>query len=173
LTALIAVAVLLDPTDDGVRAWFVAALALSLLGDVLLMLPREQFVGGLGAFLLAHVCYIGGFVAGGLRAWAVGIALLGTALVLAPVALRILRGVGANEPELRPPVVAYLVVIGAMLACAIASGNPLAIVGAALFVTSDSMIAWSRFVAPFTAAPVAIMVTYHLAQAGFVLSLLH
>ena len=26
LTALIAVAVLLDPTDDGVRAWFVAAL---------------------------------------------------------------------------------------------------------------------------------------------------
>jgi uncharacterized membrane protein YhhN len=59
-----------------------------------------------------------------------------------------------------------------MLAVAIASGNPLAIVGAALFVTSDSMIAWSKFVAPFAAAPVAIMVTYHLAQAGLVLSLL-
>ena len=52
-------------------------------------------------------------------------------------------------------------------------GNPIAAVGAALFVASDSMIAWSKFVAPFAAAPVAIMVTYHLAQAGFVLSLLH
>ena len=62
--------------------------------------------------------------------------------------------------------------IGTMLAVAVASGNPLAAVAAALFVASDSMIAWSRFVAPFAAAPVAIMVTYHLAQAGFVLSLL-
>jgi uncharacterized membrane protein YhhN len=172
LLALIAAALLLDPRHDAVRAWFVAALALSLVGDVLLMLPKEQFVGALGAFLLAHVCYIGGFVAEGLRAPAVVLAIVGTAVIIAPVARRVLRGVSANEPALRPPVVAYLVVIGAMLAVAIASGNPLAIVGAALFVTSDSMIAWSKFVAPFAAAPVAIMVTYHLAQAGFVLSLL-
>ena len=33
----------------------------SLAGDVLLMLPRDRFVAGLGAFLLAHVCYIGAF----------------------------------------------------------------------------------------------------------------
>ena len=62
--------------------------------------------------------------------------------------------------------------IGTMLAVSVVSGNPVAAIGAALFVTSDSMIAWSKFVAPFAAAPVAIMVTYHLAQAGFVLSLL-
>jgi uncharacterized membrane protein YhhN len=173
LIALVAAAALLDPHTSAVRAWFVAALALSLVGDVLLMLPNEQFVGGLGAFLLAHVCYIAGFVAGGLRAPAFGLALAGTALVLAPVARRVLRGVTATEPAMRPPVVAYLVVIGAMLAAAIASGNAFAVVGAALFVGSDSMIAWSRFVVPFDAAPVAIMVTYHLAQAGFVLSLLH
>jgi uncharacterized membrane protein YhhN len=173
LTALIAVAVLLDPRHDAVRAWFVAALVLSLVGDVLLMLPREQFVGGLAAFLLAHVCYIAGFVASGLRGWVVAVAIAGTALVVAPVARRILRGVAASEPALRPPVVAYLVVIATMLACAVASGNAFAAVGAALFVTSDSMIAWDRFVGDFPAAPIAIMVTYHLAQAGFVLSLLH
>jgi uncharacterized membrane protein YhhN len=172
LLALIAAAVLLDPRHDAVRAWFVAALVLSLVGDVLLMLPKEQFVGGLAAFLLGHVCYIGGFVAKGLRAPALALALVGTAIVVAPVARRVLRGVSANEPAMHPPVVAYLVVIGTMLAAAVASGNPVAAVGAALFVTSDSMIAWSRFVAPFAAAPVAIMVTYHLAQAGFVLSLL-
>ena len=46
-------------------------------------------------------------------------------------------------------------------------------VGAALFVASDAMIAWDRFVAPFPAADLGIMVTYHLGQAGLVLSLLH
>jgi uncharacterized membrane protein YhhN len=173
LVALIAAAALLDPERSAVRAWFVAALVLSLVGDIALMLPREQFVGGLAAFLLAHLCYIAGFVAGGLRGPAFALSLLGTAVVLAPVALRVLRGVRANEPELRPPVVAYLVVIGVMLAAAVASGNAFAAVGAVLFVLSDSMIAWSRFVAPFDGAPVAIMVTYHLAQAGLVLSLLH
>jgi uncharacterized membrane protein YhhN len=172
LIALIAAAALLDPDTSAVRAWFLAALVLSLAGDVLLMLPKEQFVAGLGAFLLAHLCFIGGFAAGGLRGVAFALSLVGTAIVLAPVARRVLRGVQRNEPELRPPVVAYLVVIGVMLAAAVASGNPIAAVGAVLFVTSDSMIAWSKFVAPFDAAPVAIMVTYHLAQAGFVLSLL-
>jgi uncharacterized membrane protein YhhN len=173
LTALILAAVLLDAHDDAVRAWFVAALVLSLIGDVLLMLPKEQFVGGLAAFLLAHLCYIGGFVAGGLTAGAVALAVAATAVAIAPVARRILRGVRASEPEMTAPVVAYLVVIGAMLACALASGNGFAIAGAVLFVASDSMIAWDRFVGSFAAAPVAIMVTYHLAQAGFVLSLLH
>ena len=173
LLALIATATLLDPEHGSVRGWFVAALVLSLIGDVLLMLPREQFVGGLAAFLLAHVCYIAGFVAEGLDGLAVALALVGTAVVLAPVARRVLRGVNTNEPALRTPVVAYLVVIGTMLAVSVASGNAVAAVGAAVFVASDSMIAWSKFVAPFAAAPVAIMVTYHLAQAGFVLSLLH
>lgn len=39
--------------------------------------------------------------------------------------------------------------------------------------TSDAMIAWNRFVRPFRAADLGIMVTYHLGQAGLVLSLLH
>ena len=68
--------------------------------------------------------------------------------------------------------IAYIAVIAAMLASALASGNVVAAVGAALFVASDSMIAWNRFVRPFAAADVAIMVTYHLGQAGLVLSLL-
>jgi uncharacterized membrane protein YhhN len=59
-----------------------------------------------------------------------------------------------------------------MAASAIASGNPWAIVGALLFVASDSLIAETRFVGPRTGGAVAIMVTYHFAQAGLVLSLL-
>ena len=44
------------------RAWWVAAIVLSLLGDVFLMLPSDRFVFGLVSFLLAHLAYIGGFL---------------------------------------------------------------------------------------------------------------
>ena len=46
-----------------------------------------------------------------------------------------------------------------------------AIVGAGLFYVSDALIAWNRFVAETRHGRVAIMVTYHLAQVGLVLSL--
>jgi uncharacterized membrane protein YhhN len=52
------------------------------------------------------------------------------------------------------------------------SGSPLALAGAVLFYGSDSLIAWNRFVRPLAWAPVAIMVTYHAAQALLTLSLL-
>jgi hypothetical protein len=58
-----------------------------------------------------------------------------------------------------------------MVACALATGNVLAGVGASLFFASDALIAWNRFVIPVRWAPVAIMVTYHVGQAGLVTSL--
>ena len=79
---------------------------------------------------------------------------------------------GRPDGALRIAVSAYMVVISAMLATALATGNVVAGLGAALFVASDSMIAWDRFVRPWTWAPLAIMVTYHLGQAGLVASLL-
>ena len=45
------------------RGGVLAGLALSLLGDVLLMWPRDLFAAGLGAFLLAHFAYITAFTA--------------------------------------------------------------------------------------------------------------
>ena len=39
----------------------VAALSLSLAGDVLLMVRKDLFVAGLAAFLLAHLAYVGAF----------------------------------------------------------------------------------------------------------------
>src|SRR5688572_22987648 len=58
---LVGVAVALDPSDPTARRWFVVALLLALVGDVLLMLPRGFFVGGLLAFLFAHIAYVIGF----------------------------------------------------------------------------------------------------------------
>jgi uncharacterized membrane protein YhhN len=176
MVALIVAAGALDPAADAHtrRAWFFAALVFSLAGDVLLMLPRDMFVPGLAAFLVAHVCYLAGFWSSGPTTTALVVAVIVVVLVVAPLGRTILVAIGrAGLPgELRIAVALYMTVISAMLATALATGNVLAAVGATLFVASDSMIAWDRFVRRLAWAPVAIMVTYHLGQAGLVASLL-
>ncbi len=177
LVALIVAAGVLDPVVDAHtrRSWFVAALVCSLVGDVLLMLPQDLFVPGLAAFLVGHVFYVVGFWTHGPGGGALAVAAVVVLIVVVPLGRKILASIAASgEPgELRVAVGAYMVVISAMLATALAGGNAVAAVGAALFVASDSMIAWDRFVRRFAWAPVAIMVTYHLGQAGLVASLLH
>lgn len=170
------VALAIDPVDSTARAWFVVALVLSLCGDVALLIEHDRpgptwFVAGLGSFLLAHVAYVIGLTqldlaAGGLF---LGAFLMGA--LLATVGRRIIRGAAETDPTLRVPVLAYMAVISAMVATAFAAGDALGAAGALTFAFSDSMIAWNRFVEPFAAAGVAIMVTYHLGQLGLVLSL--
>jgi uncharacterized membrane protein YhhN len=169
MVAFIGAAVALTPHSDARRWAFVAALALSLGGDVFLMLNR--FVPGLLFFFVAHVAYIVG-----LRISQTGVApLLASALIVLTVAgllgRRILTGVRVLEPELSTPVSAYIAVISVMTASALASGVPFAATAAVLFMASDTLIAWNRFVRPLDRGPITIIVTYHLAQAGFVLAL--
>jgi uncharacterized membrane protein YhhN len=76
-----------------------------------------------------------------------------------------------DDAALRGPVVAYMVVISAMLTSALAAGPWLAAAGAVSFFASDALIAWERFVSPRPWMPLAIIVTYHLGQGALVLSL--
>jgi uncharacterized membrane protein YhhN len=172
MVALFATALALDVDDPTARTWFLVAIALCLVGDVFLMLPQDLFVQGLGAFLLGHVAYIVGMHVDGVDA---GRLVVGAVLVVAALAVlgtRILRGVRAGpEPALAGPVLAYMVVISTMVATAIGTGHPAAIVGSASFYASDALIAWNRFLHETPYARVSIMVTYHLAQVGLVLSL--
>jgi uncharacterized membrane protein YhhN len=76
-------------------------------------------------------------------------------------------------------VVLYLVTICAMAVAATRTGEPAAIAGAWLFVASDALLGWGRLRAPRPGMPrgggqglgVAVMVTYHLAQALLVVAL--
>lgn len=162
MLALVGVAATVDTADDAARAWFIAAVLLSMLGDVFLMLPSDRFVPGLASFLLAHVAYTIGLSAFDL--WALVLVVAVSALL----AVRILR---AADRDLRGPVAAYIVVIAAMVTSALSSGDAMAIAGASLFYASDATIAWNRFVKPLRWAPLFIIVTYHLGQAGLVMSL--
>jgi uncharacterized membrane protein YhhN len=194
LAALVGVAVALDPTHGDTRAWFVAALVLSLAGDVFLMLPSDRFVAGLTSFLLAHVAYVVGLTRHGGSATAVFVAAIPVVIVAGALGARFLRAARASGPnELVGPLLAYMAVIAAMVTCALVSGIVLAAVGAVLFMASDALIAETRFVGPAATAalpsvgagagacdgekrrlwwgPLVIIVTYHLGQAGLTLSL--
>jgi alkenylglycerophosphocholine hydrolase len=171
LVLFIAAVLAMDPTDDTVRVWFVVALGFCLLGDVLLMIPKDWFVYGLGAFFFGHLAYIAGLqIAGRSGLWFV----IGMAVVVGGVAaigLRIIREVKVKQPELAVPVTAYIAVIAVMLASAFGTRNGFAMAGALLFCTSDGILAWNKFVNPNPLSKTAIIITYHLAQLGLVLSL--
>jgi uncharacterized membrane protein YhhN len=171
LVALTATALALDPADPTVRAWFVAALVLSLAGDVFLMLPGDRFVPGLGSFLLAHVAYSVGLIAAGveLPGLVAGLAVVGAAGVA--IAPRLMAGIRRSEPAMAPPVLGYMTVISAMVVCAFGTRDGVAVAGAVLFYVSDTLIGWGRFVRSYDGGRLAVMVTYHLGQMLLVLSL--
>lgn len=154
-----------------------AGLFFSLLGDVALMLQHRDefnFLIGLAAFLMAQLCYTIGFAQNAFDAdhgeglWLGG----GIALVIAVFgfffAFDLMPYV---ESGIQLPVIAYIVGISLMgMAAALRFKRTfprsfwLVLVGALLFIASDSLLARNRFVRPFEGAGVAIMVTYVLAQ---------
>ena len=172
MVVLMGLASSLHVDDPTVKNWFLLALGLSLVGDVFLMLPQDRFVLGLVAFLLAHIAYIFGLWTEGVSIldFVVGLAIAGLAVVV--IGGRIITAINAGDDrEFATPVRAYVGVISLMLASAIGTANGLAIAGAGLFYTSDALIAWERFVRPRAWQPLAIIVTYHVAQASLTLSL--
>jgi uncharacterized membrane protein YhhN len=172
MLALLAVALTVSPHIQARRWAFVVALVFSLLGDVFLMLPRDNFVAGLGSFLVAHLAYIVGLRIGASELRPLIVSAIPVTVASALIGGRVLRSLRERDrTELIVPVSAYIGVLAVMVAAALATGEPMAAFGAVFFMASDSLIAWNRFVTPMPWAPVTIMVTYHVAQTLLVLSL--
>ena len=164
------------------RWWFVAALSCCLVGDVLLMLPRDRFTAGLGAFLVGHFLYIGGllqapssgagapfsFSAAGLAAATIVV----VAIEAVPATLILRALIRGRRAELLGPVLVYMAAIVTMVVLATNVANVVAAVGAVCFLVSDTVLALDRFVAPLPRGTLAVHVTYHLGQGLLVLSLL-
>jgi len=164
----------------GAMLWIVFGLIFSLAGDVLLVLPREKFIPGLIAFFLAHVCYLIGFsVYGPEINFAVAILAVVVFITSSQLYLRISAGLRESGKEkLRIPVLLYSIVISLMLLTALAtlahstwrfSAAVLCAVGGLLFYTSDTFLAWNRFVERLPGGRVLSMAVYHLGQLGIVL----
>lgn len=173
LTTLLLIAlafVLGEQVPFDVRAWLIAGLVLSLAGDVFLMLPRESlFIFGLGSFLLAHLCYIVMFV---LLPHHRSVSAL---FIFIVYAAWLLGKLWPNLGELKIPVLIYSFVLMLMGVSALWHVNAqtrlpnlmqasLTLVGALLFIASDSLLALNRFRKPFASAQAWVLATYFLAQ---------
>lgn len=144
----------------------VAGLIASATGDVLLalepLLPGKVFIFGLLAFLVAHIFFIITFAR--IARWnprrvpaAVGVVLF-AGLVLSQVL--------EKAEGLKLPVAAYGLFLVAMAVTAIFAVNKSVLlgIGGAIFVSSDSSLAWNRFVGSFSGSGFVIMATYYVAQ---------
>lgn len=172
MVLLIAVALSVEPASPGIRSWFIAALALSLAGDVFLMLDRDLFIPGLAAFLAAHVAYIVGLTQAGSEFSGAAVASVIAAGAIATLGRRIQRSASNTDRRLSIPVGAYIVVISVMLVAAGSTANLLAMAGASLFYISDAVLGWNRFVHPIPRGRLYTMISYHSGQALLVVALL-
>ena len=156
---------------DGFSRWISAGLALSVLGDLCLLVPTagRAFLAGIGAFLLAHVAYLLGF-------WSLGIDGLGfgSALVLlVPCAWVLHRWLAADVPDgLVAPVLSYIAVITIMVAGAVGvwwRAPHLAglVATAVLFMLSDVGVAMQRFKGSGFETKLWAQPAYFVAQLSF------
>lgn len=159
----------LAPISARYRMLVCVGLVFSLAGDVFLMLPGDWFVFGLASFLLAHLCYVAAFAPGS-SARDKLVACVAYAVIAAANLVGLLPRVPA---ELHAPVLAYVAVLMLMGALAAARGwslrgDPrlarparLAAIGGALFVLSDSVLAWNRFGGGIPLAPLWVLAGYY------------
>lgn len=148
------------------------ALLLSAVGDY--FGSCENFLGQMGSFALAHVMYIVYFTGRyltkverdkKLTPKMKGYLFMVAFCVLVLLAVVFTRIVPAAEPGIiRTGVAIYACLISAMLLLALLQRSSLFALGAVLFVFSDFILAWNKFVEPVPYRQYLVLVTYFLAQ---------
>ena len=156
--------------------WIGAGLCLSLAGDLLLLLPRRFFLAGLASFLLAHIGYIAGFILPRpamhpiLLAFA---ALLGTGMYF--YFQNFFQSLQTRRLGKRftQAVILYGLVLCLMTVSACQTmlradwpqaASLFAACGGILFLLSDGLLGYNRFVHALPGGRTLEMMTYHLAQ---------
>jgi uncharacterized membrane protein YhhN len=162
--------------DD--RSWMVVfALLSSGIGDILLMVAEkneEYFLPGLGAFLMAHVCYIFSYRQYRIEAEQNGLHGIHRARLAFPIVLAVSGLIIVLYPSLgsmRVPVIIYALVILMMVLQALFrygrtkyASFLMVMAGALLFMASDALIAINKFLKPLPQASLWIMALYIGAQ---------
>lgn len=154
-----------------------AGLFFSLVGDVALMLQhldRFNFLIGLSAFLVAHLCYALAFGLNISEAGPGGSILVPTIVSVGIVAFGFFYAYDLLpyvDDVVAVPVVVYICAICLMGALAAFRFSRtylrsflLVMAGAAFFITSDSILAVDRFMKPLDHAAWSVMLTYGLGQ---------
>jgi uncharacterized membrane protein YhhN len=155
------------------RRWLVPALGFSAAGDFLLAMPwwEPSFVLGLGAFLIAHLCFLAALLP--LVGRSAPRLVAAAVLVGACVGLLVWFWPRLVVDGMAVPVTLYIAVLGAMACAALLARlpTPWTALGAVCFAVSDGMIGIGRFVLGSEALAVPIWWAYAasllLITAGF------
>ena len=158
------------------RNFLMTGFLFSAIGDLLLMFsPSDDsfFIAGLIAFLIAHLCYTGGFMVQIMnnkpwnQHW--GQLAFSTLVVVYGTEFFVLNRFSFGNLQL--PVMIYCVAITAMGVAAVMrdriknrDGYFRVVMGAVFFIISDSLLATDKFVEPFEGAGILILGTYFFAQ---------
>lgn len=149
--------------------WYVAAMFFSFLGDVLLLDKNNMFLYGIAAFLITQLLYV--FIIAKempQSGWKTkGLAILPFLIFFISLISILKDGLG----DFLIPVIIYGVAISIFGFVSLLNyllkkdqASKTLLGGAVLFILSDSMIALHKFYEPRTIYPVAIMMTYIIAQ---------
>lgn len=165
---------------QGMMLWFGIALVFSLLGDILLMLNPRYFMGGLAAFLLAHISYLVGFNQSPVQL-SLGVTMVSVLVgISAAQAFRLLRPGILKAPRGKrflTAAIAYglsltLMMLSALLTLFRAEWANLSALlvslGAILFFISDILLAFDRFARKINHGQSYVHLTYHLGQLGII-----
>lgn len=157
------------------KKWLLFALFFSWIGDCILLFADKgelYFIFGLVAFLIAHILFIVLFSKQksenkhfkSILFWIGLMAVIGYLVSMLSLLLRKLG-------DLKIPVSVYAITISIMLIIALKgainwknNAKYLVLVGAILFVASDSILALDKFHSPIASASYSIMITYLIAQ---------
>ena len=153
----------------------IAGLFFSLLGDVLLMFaPTEEafFMFGLGAFLIAHLFYISAFYLDSTNKIDVeNRHVFPIFTVFGFFCIVFYYSIHSYLGGMKIPVLVYAFVISMMaITAALRYGKTneksfvMILIGALLFMISDSLLAYNKFVEKLEVGHLLVMVTYMLAQ---------
>ncbi|WP_271406119.1 lysoplasmalogenase [Tenacibaculum soleae] len=157
--------------------WLISALFFSFWGDVFLLDKTNYFVFGLASFLIAHIMYIkmtSQFLKKQLFTKVIRVAIIFITLFAGVLFL-----IKDNLGEMLVPVIVYGIAISAFGTCALLNyqqdktmANLWLLIGAILFIASDSLIALNNFYQATHMFDVLIIVLYVVSQYLIVNSML-
>ena len=150
------------PRKRKITHWLIMiGLFICMIGDGTL----RWFIVGLSAFLIGHLFYIAGFLMQYKFSVIRFLAIIPLIVFCVVIGNKLVTNLNITGNEtLIIPVLFYITAIALMLFLAIMTGNIWVSVGSILFVISDSILAWNKFIDPVVFSGQLIMITYYSAQ---------
>lgn len=159
---------LVENSNRNLKIVILIALVFSWFGDTFLMLQGKNalfFILGLASFLLAHIAYIFAF-----KKFHTALstsAVIITSVMFFGYSILLSYMLWSGLGEMKVPVILYAAVLTVMGIFGVIKNfrvSNMVVIGALLFILSDSMIAYDKFVEPFNSSRFLIMSTYISAQ---------